>query len=835
MLACRHLLCQSCYDGVGAKRRHCPLDKEPFQEDDVAWTTIGRESVLNRKVRCWNAEHGCDAEGVASAMLEHFTNACQFHAVRCPRCSEQVLHRGIVEHLECDCDPSRPQEQPLGDNFVNAFMEVKGTLAKILEENAALRTKMDSFEDRLRTETSGAFAAQPTSIADAVTAALERKFSELTTGAEAALAEDQREVTAEVRHALADIPRSTKKKNSEGCERNVSRLEDRVVKAVCEERTPADAGSSLSEMTGAKKEAASVEDEAKALQLLAVASLSIRSDILSKSVPYDWTIDDWNGFCTKSSDRLEYFTGNDGQPSYHYGYLVVPRLCFDDGLRVWLRVYIIEGLFDKFLKWPIEKKSCYDGVGAKRSHCPLDKEPFQEDDVAWTAIGRESVLNRKVRCWNAEHGCDNEGVASAMLEHFTNACQFHAVSCPRCSEEVLHRDIAEHLECDCVPSRRQEQPLDDNFANAFMEVKEALGKILEGNASVRRKLDSFEDRLRPEAGSTFATQSTSTADTAIVALENSIPVLRAQTEATFPEYRAVQAALNKLSEENAVLHTKLDLLEEHLDMENAMATLSTMVSDALSTAVLKTAAVCRAETEAALDKRWGEVTTEIRQTMAGNVRAVKGVIIRECQRNVLGLNASIVEALRDDRRLADAGASSSETAKKLTEIVDDEVKAMELLVVASLNSTNEFLNKSVPYEWTIEDWTEFCAKAPLSAQYFTGNDGRPSYHYEYLIVPRLCLSDSKVWLRVYMIEGLFDRFLKWPMEKKIKLLFINPCDSTRELAIESAISQELTRPLAEYRKKVVFLGRSDKIPVQKLGEHGLIGSHKLRLRLEFIP
>ncbi|KAK8758067.1 hypothetical protein V5799_004299, partial [Amblyomma americanum] len=356
MLACRHLLCQSCYDGVGAKRRHCPLDKEPFQEDDVAWTTIGRESVLNRKVRCWNAEHGCDAEGVASAMLEHFTNACQFHAVRCPRCSEQVLHRGIVEHLECDCDPSRLQEQPLGDNFVNAFMEVKGTLAKILEENAALRTKMDSFEDRLRTETSGAFAAQPTSIADAVTAALERKFSELTTGAEAALAEDQREVTAEVRHALADIQRSTKKKNSEECERNVPSLEDRVVKCFCGERTLAEAGSSLSEITGTKKQAASVEDEAKALQLLAVASLSIRSDILSKSVPYDWTIDDWNGFCTKSSDRLEYFTGNDGRPSYHYGYLVVPRLCFDDGLRVWLRVYIIEGLFDKFLKWPIEKK-----------------------------------------------------------------------------------------------------------------------------------------------------------------------------------------------------------------------------------------------------------------------------------------------------------------------------------------------------------------------------------------------------------------------------------------------------------------------------------------------
>ncbi|XP_077491646.1 uncharacterized protein LOC144102209 [Amblyomma americanum] len=304
MLPCLHLLCQSCYEGAGAKRNHCPFHKEPFQEEDVVWSTFSRDSILGRKVRCWNAEHGCDAEDVASAMLEHFANACQFHVVRCPECSESVRHRDIAEHLACDCEPPRARDQASEDNFSNAFMEVKGTLAKILEENAALHTKMDSFEDRLRTDTSGAFAAQSTSIADAVTAALERKFSELTTGAEAALAEDQREVTAEVRDALANIQGTMKEKNSEGCERNVSRLEDRVVKAVCEERTPADAGSSLSEMTAAKKEAASVEDEAKALELLAVASLSIRSDVLSKSASYEWTIDDWNGFCRKSSDPI---------------------------------------------------------------------------------------------------------------------------------------------------------------------------------------------------------------------------------------------------------------------------------------------------------------------------------------------------------------------------------------------------------------------------------------------------------------------------------------------------------------------------------------------------
>ncbi|XP_077504677.1 uncharacterized protein LOC144114667 [Amblyomma americanum] len=163
----RHSVCQPCYDGAAAKRSHCPLDKEPFQEEDMAWTTISRGNVLGRKVRRWNSEHGCDAECVASAMLEHFANAYQYHAMISP-CSW--------------------------------------------------------------------------------------------------------------RHS------------------------------VC-------------------------------------------------------------------------------QP-------------------------------------------CYDGAAAKRSHCPLDKEPFQEEDMAWTTISRGNVLGRKVRRWNSEHGCDAECVASAMLEHFANAYQYHAMISP---------------------------------------------------------------------------------------------------------------------------------------------------------------------------------------------------------------------------------------------------------------------------------------------------------------------------------------------------------------------------------------------------------------------
>ncbi|XP_077510221.1 uncharacterized protein LOC144121124 [Amblyomma americanum] len=50
----------------------------------MAWTTISRGNVLGRKVRRWNSEHGCDAECVASAMLEHFANTYQYHAMISP-------------------------------------------------------------------------------------------------------------------------------------------------------------------------------------------------------------------------------------------------------------------------------------------------------------------------------------------------------------------------------------------------------------------------------------------------------------------------------------------------------------------------------------------------------------------------------------------------------------------------------------------------------------------------------------------------------------------------------------------------------------------------------
>lgn len=128
-LPCLHWICEQCYKrgGNGGSLR-CPLDKEIFKEKYVVWSSrIDRDKLLNRRLRCWNADNGCSAEGVASAMLEHFTNACRFHAVSCPSCRGEVLHVQFADHLEW-CRPQRASAvQPAhNDNVVNAARELNG-------------------------------------------------------------------------------------------------------------------------------------------------------------------------------------------------------------------------------------------------------------------------------------------------------------------------------------------------------------------------------------------------------------------------------------------------------------------------------------------------------------------------------------------------------------------------------------------------------------------------------------------------------------------------------------------------------------------------------------
>lgn len=354
-LPCRHVLCQLCFDSFDGDchgRKRCPLDKELFQEEDVVWSTHSKNSVLSRQVRCWNAGNGCDAEDSASAMLNHFTNTCRFHAVNCSTCGGSVLHRDFANHFESGCVPtSCRNERPLSENFANAFVEVKDALRKISQENVSQRD--------------GAMALLSTSFNDAMTTAVER----IKETCRASLADHLREVSAAVRRQQADNERTMKELLTAEFNQNMLLINAKIAQAFAEgcdhvHGAAVSASSSTSSLVSnltreindfvedlSVQPTLSGEDAARGLQLLAAAALSVKNNALENPQPCMWTLYDWDDFCLQLGGRgRQKRRDRFGGPYYFGGRLVVPRLCYYPNTNeVQFRPYIIRGLYDEFL------------------------------------------------------------------------------------------------------------------------------------------------------------------------------------------------------------------------------------------------------------------------------------------------------------------------------------------------------------------------------------------------------------------------------------------------------------------------------------------------------
>ncbi|XP_077546295.1 uncharacterized protein LOC144158954 isoform X2 [Haemaphysalis longicornis] len=87
--------------------------------------------------------------------------------------------------------------------------------------------------------------------------------------------------------------------------------------------------------------------------------------------------------------------------------------------------------------------------------CPMDETTFQVDaDISWITPPRHHLSKLQVFCWNMENGCDFVGPAEKLLEHFEKECSFHAITCPRCHDAVLRKDVPQHCKegCSALPS-----------------------------------------------------------------------------------------------------------------------------------------------------------------------------------------------------------------------------------------------------------------------------------------------------------------------------------------------------------------------------------------------
>ncbi|XP_037273051.2 uncharacterized protein LOC119164957 [Rhipicephalus microplus] len=105
LLPCSHALCEQCLAGcvIQDGGSVCPMDAEPFCEDECQWLKLPARKEQNLKAHCWNEADGCQFVGTIEAVLLHYDRECTFHAVQCPNCEQRLLRTDIAAHYASGC------------------------------------------------------------------------------------------------------------------------------------------------------------------------------------------------------------------------------------------------------------------------------------------------------------------------------------------------------------------------------------------------------------------------------------------------------------------------------------------------------------------------------------------------------------------------------------------------------------------------------------------------------------------------------------------------------------------------------------------------------------
>ncbi|KAH9363862.1 hypothetical protein HPB48_009108 [Haemaphysalis longicornis] len=325
-LPCRHALCRTCYDRSADKHKRCPLDKEPFLKEDVVWSSFALESLLQRKIQCWNASKGCDAVGRASDILEHFGNECLYQAATCLRCKASLIHKDVVDHLESSaCRPSvvrrhvdhgNDSERP---DIREALRHIEATLSSLkasvecvksattdsgqFRESSMLEVPLvesiQSLDNTLK-ENTQTCAAASTQITET------RALVQCSVGAIKASIDDLRRTIRELketqdRFVAGDNTSST---HRAACGVSVSSQEElRGVRDELRALREATSNTTKSTLQGSKVVPSLRNDVTDKLCLLVTASKAILHNTLAISKPVKLTVTDWSKLVAKASSE----------------------------------------------------------------------------------------------------------------------------------------------------------------------------------------------------------------------------------------------------------------------------------------------------------------------------------------------------------------------------------------------------------------------------------------------------------------------------------------------------------------------------------------------------
>lgn len=379
-LPCRHVLCQSCYDRSADKHKRCPMDKEPFQGEDVVWSSFALDSLLARKIQCWNASRGCDAVGPASDILEHFGNECQYQPVTCVCCKKSLIHKDVVDHLESPgCRQSAAYEYvghvkvAEGSDIREALRHIEATVSS-LKDSVECVTSTTSGSERFR-ESGMVEAPIVESIQSldntlkentktCVTAASvimeTRALVECSAGAIRASIDDLKSTMRELKETQMRLVDQSSIFNTprETCGSAIPSPEE--LPTVGDElRALREAARNTTKLTleGLVDLPGTRNEVTDTLSLLVTASKAILHNTLAVSKPLKMTVNDWSKLVAKASSEghAQIFANT---PKYFHGYSLLPGIDVKTRGRVHLlslAFCICKGEYDQLLCWPLEK------------------------------------------------------------------------------------------------------------------------------------------------------------------------------------------------------------------------------------------------------------------------------------------------------------------------------------------------------------------------------------------------------------------------------------------------------------------------------------------------
>ncbi|KAH9364441.1 hypothetical protein HPB48_019271 [Haemaphysalis longicornis] len=414
LLPCRHGLCPSCFEhSTDSECGQCPLDKQRFQSEDVAWSTFAQDSLLSRKIRCWNADHGCDAVGAAPEILEHFNHHCQYHVVSCPSCGQDVAHKDILSHLDSGlCHAATEESRKAQDGHGNAIVvpsEYIQTFENTLRENSEMSTAVLAKMSEVRvSEQSNASAIKQ------LQEQLKLLLRELQ-GTNALICEERTEMSAALVSIKAKIDAVAD--GQAAGNGNIGHRLQKLEALIGECKTVGTtSGQALQDMK--------VDFKEKPNNLEA-ASKAIFPDLRRESEPFEWIIPDWSKLKEEARDKVEVYLEAE-KPSYFRGYCILPGvLIVTIPGHQWLsmKIRVCKGKYDHLLPWPISQCFCLKVVQSNgqcfKDHVELDtaKRPlwaFQrpttpKNDYGWTT-GCINVIAIE------EAGCINEDKLHVRFE-----------------------------------------------------------------------------------------------------------------------------------------------------------------------------------------------------------------------------------------------------------------------------------------------------------------------------------------------------------------------------------------------------------------------------------